>query len=84
MDVLLAAATTYDQLADAGNTNVTRDQFLQLVDSHYPEIIAYLNGAGGTGAKDIWQSVDKMLTFAGSVSDALSNDKLKKALGVGN
>ncbi|WP_128970312.1 hypothetical protein [Bradyrhizobium tropiciagri] len=67
----LKTAAAYDQLADAGDTSTQLNGYKALTND-------FSKVADESGAVDFWDTVSKMLTFAGAVETAVSQDNLKK------
>lgn len=69
--VALKTAAAYDQLADAGDTSTQLNGYKALT-ADFSKV------ADESGQVDFWDTVSKMLTFAGAVETAVSEDSLKK------
>ncbi|WP_128932099.1 hypothetical protein [Bradyrhizobium zhanjiangense] len=67
----LKTATMYDQLADAGDTSTQLNGYKAMT-GDFSKIV------DDSGQVDLWGTVSKMLTFAGAVKTASSEDSLKK------
>ncbi|WP_038966963.1 hypothetical protein [Bradyrhizobium diazoefficiens] len=67
----LKTAAAYDQLADAGDTSTQLYGYKALTTD-------FSKVADESGQVDFWDTVSKMLTFAGAVETAVSQDSLKK------
>jgi hypothetical protein len=67
----LKTAAAYDQLADAGDTSTQLNGYKALTTD-------FSKVADESGQVDFWDTVSKMLTFAGAVETAVSQDSLKK------
>lgn len=67
----LKTAAAYDQLADAGDTSTQLNGYKALT-ADFSKV------ADESGQVDFWDTVSKMLTFAGAVETAVSQDSLKK------
>jgi hypothetical protein len=77
VDDALSTANSYDQLADAGNTNAPLASYIKIF-NNYNDVVEW---SGGNN--DIWTSVNQLITFAGAIANATSSSNLtaiKKAL----
>jgi hypothetical protein len=67
----LKTAAAYDQLADAGDTSTQLNGYKALT-TDFSKVV------DDSGQVDFWDTVSKMLTFAGAIETAVSEDSLKK------
>ncbi len=72
LEAALKTAASYDQIADTGNTTLALNKFNGLV-AQYDEIVD-----NSAAQADLWKTVTQMLTFAGAVTTAFSQENLKK------
>ena len=73
----LTTASSYDKLADAGNTNAALASYIKIF-NNYNDVVEW---SGGNN--DIWASVNQLITFSGAIANATSGSNLtaiKKAL----
>jgi hypothetical protein len=67
----LKTAAAYDLLADAGDTSTQLNGYKALTND-FSKIV------DDSGQIDFWDTVSKMLTFAGAIETAVSEDSAKK------
>jgi hypothetical protein len=66
VDDTLKTASSYDQLADAGDTNTALRSYIKIL-NNYPAVIQW-----SAGSDDLWASVNQLITFAGAIANATS------------
>jgi hypothetical protein len=71
VNALLKTAAVYDQLADAGDTSSHLYAYKSLMNN-------FAAVATDSGQMDVWDTVSRMLSFAGAVKTAVSSENVKK------
>jgi hypothetical protein len=78
VDDTLKTASSYDQLADAGDTNTALASYIKIF-NNYNAVVQW-----SAGSDDLWTSVNQLITFGGAIANATSDSNItaiRKALG---
>jgi hypothetical protein len=76
VDNALKTASSYDQVADAGDTNTAINNYKKITTDSNFAIIA--NSSDVVSKDKFWQEVNDLISFAGAVSNAFSKSNVTK------